>query len=186
VLGFWDNGFRHFTNRLHPIVKPEDCEGLSIRTMNSAVHQNTFRALGFQPDFIDIKDFPTAIRNEVVDAQENPLTNTVNFKVYETHRYITMTGHFYGVSLVLGNAERIASWPKETREALEAGMKVATTAQRRFAQEEDDRCFPILDEAGVQLIRPDGFDRVAFQKATADVSEATKQNVDAAITRYFQ
>src|SRR5690606_17354873 len=74
VLGFWDNGFRHFTNRLHPIVRPEDCAGLSIRTMNSAVHQATFRALGFQPDFIDIKDFPTAIRTEVVDAQENPLT----------------------------------------------------------------------------------------------------------------
>jgi len=185
VLGFWDNGFRHFTNRLHPIVKPEDCAGLSIRTMNSAVHQATFRALGFQPDFIDIKDFPTAIRTEVVDAQENPLTNTVNFKVHETHRFITMTGHFYGVSLVLGNAERIAEWPEATREALTEGMKVATAAQRRFAQEEDERCFPILAAAGVDLIRPDGFDRAAFEKATEEVSAATKKNVDEAITRYF-
>ena len=106
VLGFWDNGFRHFTNRLHPILAPEDCQGLSIRTMNSAIHQETFRALGFHPDFIDIKDFPAAIRAEIVDAQENPLTNTVNFAVHETHRFITMSGHFCGVSLVLANAER--------------------------------------------------------------------------------
>jgi C4-dicarboxylate-binding protein DctP len=185
VLGFWDNGFRHFTNRLRPIRKPEDCRGLSIRTMNSAVHQETFRALGFQPDFIDIKDFPTAVRTEIVDAQENPLTNTVNFAVHETHRYITMTGHFYGVTLVLANAERIAAWPQERREALDAAMKDATRAQRGFANEEDERCYPILAAAGVDLIRSDGFDRPAFVAATAEVSAATAKNIDDSVLRYF-
>ncbi len=186
VLGFWDNGFRHFTNRLHPIVKPEDCQGLSIRTMNSVVHQDTFRALGFQPDFIDIKDFPAAIRAEIVDAQENPLTNTVNFAVYETHRFITMTGHFYGVSLVLGNAERIASLPADTRAALEASMKVATKAQRGFANDEDDRCYPILAAAGVQLIKAGEFDRPAFVEATSGVLEATAKNIDDDVMQYFR
>jgi len=186
VLGFWDNGFRHFTNRLHPIRTPQDCEGLSIRTMNSVVHQNTFRALGFQPDFIDIKDFPVAIRTEVVDAQENPLTNTVNFAVHETHRYVTMSGHFYGVSLVLGNTERIGSWTGERGEALAASMKIATAAQRRFAAEEDERCYPILAEAGVNLISSDEFDRAAFEKATAEVTEATARNVDDSVMQFFR
>jgi tripartite ATP-independent transporter DctP family solute receptor len=186
VLGFWDNGFRHFTNRLHPIVKPEDCQGLSIRTMNSVVHQETFRALGFQPDFIDIKDFPAAIRAEIVDAQENPLTNTVNFAVHETHRFITMTGHFYGVSLVLGNAERIAKLPPETRAALDASMKEATKAQRGFANDEDNRCYPILAAAGVELIKAGEFDRPAFVEATAGVLEATAKNIDDSVMRYFR
>ena len=185
VLGFWDNGFRHFTNRLRPIRAPEDCRGLSIRTMNSAVHQETFRALGFQPDFIDIKDFPAAIRAEIVDAQENPLTNTVNFAVHETHRFVTMTGHFYGVSLVLANAERIAAWPRERREALEAAMKEATQAQRRFANEEDERCYPILAAAGVELIGSEDFDRPAFEEATAEVSAATARNIDDSVLGYF-
>jgi len=186
VLGFWDNGFRHFTNRLRPILAPEDCRGLSIRTMNSAIHQETFRALGFQPDFIDIKDFPAAIRSEIVDAQENPLTNTVNFAVHETHRFVTMTGHFCGVSLVLANAERLAAWPQARREALAAGMKEATRAQRGFAQEEDERCYPILAAAGVELIRPGEFDRPAFVKATAEVSAATAKNIDDSVMRYFR
>jgi TRAP-type transport system periplasmic protein len=186
VLGFWDNGFRHFTNRLRPIVRPEDCKGLSIRTMNSVVHQETFRALGFQPDFIDIKDFPAAVRAEIVDAQENPLTNTVNFAVHETHRYITMTGHFYGVSLVLGNAERIAALPAETRAALDASMIEATKAQRGFANDEDNRCYPILAEAGVNLVKPGEFDRPAFVDATAGVLEATAKNIDHSVMRYFK
>jgi tripartite ATP-independent transporter DctP family solute receptor len=186
VLGFWDNGFRHFTNRLHPIVKPEDCRGLSIRTMNSVVHQDTFRALGFQPDFIDIKEFPAAVRAEIVDAQENPLTNTVNFAVHETHRFITMTGHFYGVSLVLGNAERIAALPAETRAAIDAAMKEATKAQRGFANDEDNRCYPILAEAGVNLVKPGEFDRAAFVEATAGVLEATAKSIDDSVMRYFR
>jgi TRAP-type transport system periplasmic protein len=186
VLGFWDNGFRHFTNRLRPIRTPEDCRGLSIRTMNSVVHQDIFRALGFQPDFIDIKDFPTAVRTEVVDAQENPLTNTVNFAIHETHRYVTMTGHFCGVSLVLGNAARVAAWPEETRRAFEAAMREATAAQRRFANDEDERCYPILEAAGVELIGAAEFDRPAFVEATAAVAEATALNVDDSVMRFFR
>ena len=35
LLGFWDNGFRHFSNRVRPIRTPEDCAGLRIRTLFS-------------------------------------------------------------------------------------------------------------------------------------------------------
>jgi len=186
VLGFWDNGFRHFTNGLRPIRTPADCQGLSIRTMNSAIHQETFRALGFEPGFIDIKEFPAAIRSGKFDAQENPLTNTVNFKIHETHRFLTMTGHFCGVSMVLANAERISAWPQEWRDALDAAMKVATQAQQGFAQQEDERCYPILAAAGVELIRSDEFDRPAFQNATAEVSAATARNIDDNVMRFFR
>lgn len=186
VLGFWDNGFRHLTNRLRPIHVPEDCEGLSIRTMNSAVHQDIFRALGFQPDFIDIRDFPTAIRSEMVDAQESPLTNAVNFAVHETHRHITMTGHFCGVSLVLGNADRVAAWSDAARAAFDAAMRHATAAQRAFANYEDERCLPILEASGVEIVPANEFDRPAFVEATAAVSEATVRNIDDGIMRFFR
>jgi TRAP-type C4-dicarboxylate transport system substrate-binding protein len=96
-----------------------------------------------------------------------------------------MSGHFYGVTLVLANAERIAAWPKERRAALDAAMQDATRAQRGFANEEDERCYPILAAAGVDLIRSDGFDRPAFVEATADVSAATAKNIDASVLSYF-
>ena len=178
LLGVWDNGFRHLSNRLRPIRRPGDCEGLSIRTMNSAIHQATFRALGFEPRFIDVKDFPQAVRTGAVDAQENPLTNIVNFKVHETHSYVTMTGHFYGVTLVLGNRARIESWPKRALDALADAIAVATTAQRRFAAEEDAVCLKALAEAGVEVIAGDGFERDAFASATADVVAGQSAAID--------
>jgi C4-dicarboxylate-binding protein DctP len=178
LLGFWDNGFRHLSNRLRPIRRPEDCRGLSIRTMNSAAHQAAFRVLGFEPRFIDVRDFPEAVRSGAVDAQENPLTNIVNFKVHETHRHVTMTGHFYGVTLVLGNRARIESWPEELREALGEAVAAVTQAQRRFAAEEDSACLDVLAKAGVEVIRDDGFDRSAFVAATEEAAAQEAAAID--------
>jgi TRAP-type C4-dicarboxylate transport system substrate-binding protein len=183
LFGHWDNGFRHLSNCVRSIRRPEDCRGLSIRTMNSAVHQATFRALGFAPRFIDVKDFPQAVRTGAVDAQENPLTNMVNFKVHETHRYLTMTGHFYGVTLVLGNRARIASWPKRTHDALHEAVAVATLALRRFAAEEDVARLADLAAAGVQVIGSDSFDRAAFVERTAEVVATHSTAIDPEVMR---
>jgi TRAP-type C4-dicarboxylate transport system substrate-binding protein len=182
-LGYWDNGLRHLSNGVRSVRRPEDCRGLSIRTMNSAVHQATFRALGFAPRFIDVKDFPQAVRTGAVDAQENPLTNMVNFKVHETHRYLTLTGHFCGVTLVLGNHARIASWRKRARDALHGAVAVATEAQRRFAAEEDAARLADLEAAGVQVIGTGDFDRAAFVDATAEVVATHSAAIDPEVLR---
>jgi TRAP-type C4-dicarboxylate transport system substrate-binding protein len=32
ILAVWENGFRHITNNVRPIVKPEDLKGIKLRT----------------------------------------------------------------------------------------------------------------------------------------------------------
>jgi TRAP-type C4-dicarboxylate transport system substrate-binding protein len=182
-LGYWDNGLRHLSNGVRPIRRPEDCRGLSIRTMNSALHQATFRALGFAPRLIDVKDFPQAMRTGAVDAQENPLTNMVNFKVHETHRYLTMTGHFYGVTLVLGNRARIASWPKRARDAFHEAVAVATEAQHGFAAAEEVARLTDLAAAEVQVIGTDEFDKTAFVESTSEVVATHSAGIDPEVMR---
>ena len=59
ALGFWDNGIRHLTNRVRPIHTPADCRGIRIRTQMSALHGETFRALGFELHFFGIVPDPT-------------------------------------------------------------------------------------------------------------------------------
>jgi TRAP-type transport system periplasmic protein len=186
LLGCWDNGFRHFSNAVRPIRRPEDCTGLSIRTMNNAIHQATFGALGFAPKYIDVKDYPAAVRTRLVDAQENPLTNTVNFGVHETHPFLTMTGHFYGLTVVLGNKARISGWPPRAREALSQAMTIATEAQRGFAAQEDKDCLGTLDAAGVEVIGPDAFDRAAFEAATAGVVAREAAAIDPDVMAFLR
>lgn len=165
VLGFWDNGIRHISNRRHPIRRPADCAGLRIRTLNNAGHQAFFRRLGFEPVFIDVKDLPRAVADGTVDAQENPLTNIVNFEMQRHHRFVSLTGHLFGVAVLLVNRVRFDGWPAEVRTAVADAAAAATTAQWSEAAAEDELCGRQLLAEGVQIVPAAEIDRGAFERA---------------------
>ncbi|MGH7909246.1 MAG: TRAP transporter substrate-binding protein [Thermodesulfobacteriota bacterium] len=129
LLGYWDNGFRHLTNRVRPIRTPADCRGIRIRSQMSELHGEVFRALGFEPIAADIKEFVEGIGGDRFQAQDNPLTNIYNFGVHHHHRYITLSGHFWGASAFVCNAAHYRGWPKEVQSAVDVAAKDATAYQ---------------------------------------------------------
>ena len=144
VLGFWDNGFRHISNRLRPIRHPGDCRGMRIRTLDNAMYQRVLGAMGFTPMVIDVKDLVRAVETQEVDAQENPLTNTMNFGLHHTHKHLSLTSHFHGVALLLANRAWFEALAPGTQSALLAASAKATAAQRQFATAEDALCLEQL------------------------------------------
>lgn len=175
LLAFWDNGIRHVSNAKRPIRTPADCKGLRIRTAFNDFHQACFRAMGFEPVAIDVKDLPAAVRDGTVDAQENPLTNVMNYQVQAYHPYITLTAHLFGANAVLVNAARYEAWPAEVREALGQALEAGTAAQRRYAAEEDDICTRKLTAEGTQIIALSEAERAAFAAAVGDVVAAERR-----------
>ncbi|MGI9402478.1 MAG: TRAP transporter substrate-binding protein, partial [Rhizobiaceae bacterium] len=155
VLGYWDNGLRNISSANVAIREPADCQGLKIRTLANEDHKRVFRSLGFEPMAIDVRDLPAAVKDGTVDAQENPLTNIYNFELYKTHRHITMTRHLLGVAPVLFNKKAVQSWPDDVRKAVEEAVGVATKAQRKFAEEDDENCANALRAEGVEIIELD-------------------------------
>jgi TRAP-type C4-dicarboxylate transport system substrate-binding protein len=164
VLGFWDNGFRQISNRRRPIRTPADCEGMRIRTLNNAVHQAFFRRLGFEPVFVDVSDLAKAAGDGTIDAQENPLTNVVNFELNRYHPFISLTSHVFGVAPLLVNRRRFDGWPADVRAAVETAVAQATPAQRLDSAEEDDICRRQLVASGVEILAPGAIDIAAFQR----------------------
>lgn len=169
VLGFWDNGFRHFTNWVRPIRKPQDCRGLRIRTQASELHGEVFRALGFEPIVCDVKDFVEQIGTDRFQAHDNALTNIYNFGVYNHHRYITLSGHFWGASAMVCNAAHYRGWPKEVQAAVDAAAREATAYQRQLAAVEDAEILAKLDPAKNEVITLTDAERGAFMKAVEPV-----------------
>jgi C4-dicarboxylate-binding protein DctP len=184
VLGYWDNGLRHISST-RPIRQPSDCVGLKLRTLPNADHQRVFRALGFDPQAIDVRDLVEAVRTGQVDAQENPLTNTYNFGLHKTHRYITLTNHLLGVALVLFNAERVSKWTPDLRAAIEAAVAEATVEQRKLAEAEDDICTRALLADGVEIIKLDADNRAAFASATRAEVDKIRAGFDPELTALF-
>ncbi|MET0669298.1 MAG: TRAP transporter substrate-binding protein [Xanthobacteraceae bacterium] len=171
VLGFWDNGPRHISNRLRAIRMPADCKGIRIRTLPSAGHHATYRALGMEPVTIDIRDFVEAIASEKVDAQENPLTNVRQFGLQKYHRHVTMTAHFHGIALLLCNAKMLDTCAPALRDALAQAASLATRAQWDFATEDERESRAALEAEGVAIVDLDDAGRAAFRAAVRPLAE---------------
>ena len=95
VLGYFENGYRHVSNQLHPVRTPADLKGMRMRLMPGKMHARSFELLGAVPFSLDLKPGLEAIVSGAVDGQENPLANTVDYGAHKVHRYHTLTGHCY-------------------------------------------------------------------------------------------
>jgi len=177
ILGFWDNGFRHISNSVRPIRTPEDCQGMAIRTQMSALQGETFRAFGFNPTGTDINDFLDTIETDRFQAQDNPLTSIYIFCMHKHHRYITMSGHFFGLSLLLCNREVFENWPPELQESVLAAAKTATAYQRQLASEQDEIVLPKLRANGNEVIFLEPEERDAFEQKVASLRENYRQTL---------
>jgi TRAP-type C4-dicarboxylate transport system substrate-binding protein len=165
LLGFWDNGLRHISNRVRPIRHPDDCRGLTIRTLDNAAYQRVLAAVGFTPRVIDVKDLVRAVESHAVDAQENPLTNTLNFGLHKTHRHLSLTAHFHGVALLLANRAWFDGLAPELQQCVLAAAADASTAQRQWAIDEDALCLERLEADGVKIVPAAEIDLASFRAA---------------------
>jgi TRAP-type C4-dicarboxylate transport system substrate-binding protein len=185
LLGYWDNGFRYLSNRVHPIRRPEDCRGIRIRTQMSDLHGEVFRALGFEPIKSDIKEFVEQVGGDRFQAQDNPLTNIYNFGVHNHHRYITLTAHFWGSSAFVCNAAQYLGWPKDVQDAVTAAAKEATACQRQLAAVEDAEIMKKLDPAKNEVIDLTDAERGAFRKAVQPVLDKYRERLGPKLFAYL-
>lgn len=185
LLGIWDNGLRHMATADRPLLDPCDCDGLVLRTMPNADHQNVFRALGFEPRLIDAKDLTRAVQRGDVDAQENPLTNTYNFDLHRALPVITLTGHLMGVALLVINRERMQALPDDIRNAITAAATEATTAQRALARKDDAICTKALRDDGATLVELSPAQRTAWRTAAAPHVAQCRARQDADLLALF-
>ncbi len=178
LLGLWDNGFRHLSNKVRPIRTPEDCRGIRIRTQMSELHGEAFRVLGFEPIPADIKEFVEEIGTDRFQAHDNALTNIFNFGVHRHHRYITLSGHFFGMSGLICNAAHYDRWPPVVQAAVEAAAVEATALQRELAAAEDAEILTRFDPRQNDIIHLSETERAAFVSAVEPVLAKYHRELD--------
>ncbi len=177
VLGYWDNGFRHLSNRLRPIRSPADCKDIRIRLQPNEVHVKTFEMLGAVPVAVDLKEGIEKIVSHEVDAQENPLANTVTYGVDKHHNYVTMSGHFFGARGLYVHKESFDSWPESVQLAVRKSAREAIQVQRQsaFAKEEDLRA-QMLSE-GIDIISLTAKEREIFKEAVRPILDEARSRL---------
>ena len=185
VLAFWDNGFRHISNAVRPIRTPADCTGLVIRTLDSAAYRALLDALGFRAVTTDVKELVHVVQTGAVQAQENPLTNLLGFGLWRHHPHVSLTGHSFGVLLLVCSGAWHRGLSSVRRAELQRAVAEATTLQRQLAQAQDSSALAELQALGVQVLGPGDIDLPAMRAATAQVSAGLRQQLPAALLQAY-
>ncbi len=176
-LGFWDNGFRHLSNSVRDVRTPEDCRGLRVRLQPNETHVRTFELLGAKPVPVELKEGIAMIESGEVNAQENPLSNTVTYGVTNHQRRITMSGHFYGARALLAHRESFDAWPAEVQEVARASIRKSIEYQREAALAGEIAIRKRLEEEGVSFVDLNDAERAAFTGATGPIRAEARERL---------
>jgi TRAP-type C4-dicarboxylate transport system substrate-binding protein len=174
MLGYFENGYRHVSNRLRPVHLPADMRGLKIRSLPSVMHSRTYEMLGAVPLIMDLKPAIAKIKAAEIDAQENPLANTVDYGVHKFHRYHTLTGHSYLSRGIYCNRAAFESWPAELQTAMMEATRVAVLAQRELAVIEEEVARKAIIEAGGEIVELTLDERAAFVRAVKPLHDEAR------------
>jgi TRAP-type transport system periplasmic protein len=165
ILGWFENGFRHISNRLRPVHVPADLKGMKIRVLPSEIQRRTFELLGAIAMRMDLTEAIAMIKAGTLDAQENPLANTVTYGVHKFHKFHTLTYHFYISRPIFLHRASFDAWPDDLKRATQAAVTEAVTFQRKLAEEEHEQSRKIIEEAGCEIVELTPQEHAAFVAA---------------------
>jgi TRAP-type C4-dicarboxylate transport system substrate-binding protein len=179
ILGYFENGFRHISNRLRTIRTPADLAGMRIRVLPSEVQARTFELLGAIPLRWDLTEAIAAIKAGTIDAQENPFANTVTYGVHKFHHFHTVTNHFYISRPIFLNRTQFDAWPLDVQSAMREAVIKSIAFQRELAIEEDREARAAILAAGCEITALSAEQHGQFRQAVAPLLDAARRTYGA-------
>ncbi|MBE7938992.1 MULTISPECIES: DctP family TRAP transporter solute-binding subunit [Ramlibacter] len=150
-LVYWENGFRNLTTSVRPVRRLEDFQGLRIRVMQNPVALETFERLGTQARPLAFDKLYDALRDKEFDAQENPLANILQSRLYEVQKYLTLTRHVYSAWIVIASARWWDALPPADQKAIMEAAVVSRDFERADTRMRSAQALKDLKAAGLEI-----------------------------------
>jgi tripartite ATP-independent transporter DctP family solute receptor len=148
IVGTFPYGFRNIANSKHPVRTLQNFSGLKLRVQNSPVHIAAFRALGANPVAIGWDETYQAVQTGVVDGLENANTVLIANRYPEIAKYVSRTGHLFGMLLVSMNTKLYDSLSPADQKLIIKGMEAAEAINLARALEIDKSSVDTLTKMG--------------------------------------
>jgi tripartite ATP-independent transporter DctP family solute receptor len=168
IIFFYDYGFRHFWNNRKPIATPADLKGLKLRVQQGRVFADTVNGLGASAVPMAWGEVVPAAQQGVIDGADLPIYNINALKVYEVSKYVSMTFHNYGPTLLVMNLD---VWKSLTPEQQKLFLEVGREAQKKIRELTESvdnlaKAKEILEAKGMKVNAADvaSFRKVAEEK----------------------
>jgi TRAP-type C4-dicarboxylate transport system substrate-binding protein len=138
---------------------------MRIRVLPSRIQARTFELLGAVPLRLDLTEAIAMIAAGEIDAQENPLSNTVTYGVHEFHRFHTLTNHFYISRPIFLHRTAFDSWPADLQDAMRGAVREAIAFQRDLHEREEEDARRAIAAQGCEVVELTADQHAAFVAA---------------------
>lgn len=166
VISASPSGIRMVTTSKTAVKTPQDMKGMTIRVPNVKVHVSTIEAMGARPIPMPFGELYLALKQGVVDGQENPAPQIETAKLYEVQKYLIKTNHIINPIFIIMNKKKFDSLSQEDRAVLTKGGELWSEQHINMLNEEDNALLKKFQDKGMTIIEPD---RESFRKACAGV-----------------
>jgi TRAP-type C4-dicarboxylate transport system substrate-binding protein len=119
---------------------------------------------------MDLTEAIDRIKAGTIDAQENPLANTVTYGVHKFHRFHSVTNHFYISRPIFLHRPTFEGWPADLQRAMGAAVKRAVEFQRELAIEEDRAARAAILAEGCEITELTADEHAQFRAAVAPLT----------------
>ena len=155
VLGTTYYGVRHVTTTKKPVRTVADMQEFKLRVPENDVFLAMARAWGAKPTPMAFGELYLALRQNVVDGQENPLPTIDSGKFFEVQKYLVLTGHILTPRLVLINEKTWQGLGAADQKALAAAVTEGIAWQNQEIQSREKTLLDKFKQAGMEVIQPD-------------------------------
>lgn len=155
ILGTTYYGTRHITTSNKEVRTPADLVGFKLRVPENDVFKAMAEAWGARPTPMNFGELYLALKQNVVDGQENPLPTIKSAKFDEVQKYLVLSGHVITPRLVVVNEAFWQGLTPADRKIIADAVKTGIASQNEELAKQERALVDQLKAAGMTVIVPD-------------------------------
>lgn len=165
VLAWWPRGPRYLTANKE-IRTPADLEGMKLRVPRLPTYIEAWKILGANPTPITFSEMFMALKQGLVEGQENPLEIIHTNSLHEVQKYVIETKHLISAYMLLVSEAMFAKLTEQQRTAIEEAAVEAGKHEYALMLKYEDNYVVELKKKGMTFVPvdPDVFRRAVVEK----------------------
>ena len=171
-MGIAENGFRELTNSVREVKSVDDMKNLKIRVAGSNLLMECYKRWGADATNLNWSETYTALQQNTVEGQENPLPAIDAASVQEVQPYCSMWDAIYDCLFFCINQEIYDGLTPEQQAVVdEAGQKAVEYERYNNRSGDEEIMNRWKDKNGVTFTAKEDMDIESFKEAVDGVDE---------------
>ena len=171
-MGIAENGFRELTNSVREVKSVDDMKNLKIRVAGSNLLMECYKRWGADATNLNWSETYTALQQNTVEGQENPLPAIDAASVQEVQPYCSMWDAIYDCVFFCINQEIYDGLTPEQQAVVDEAGQKAVEYERYINRSGDEEIMNRWkDKNGVTFTAKEDMDIESFKEAVDGVDE---------------